>query len=159
MPLVTELVGYPELRRFVTDSLSRLPQFNPKVFAAFVRFSQLDEASARRALLPTSGPRLIVRANNVRGYARYEQLDYIAIRDVFADEYEAAAMVHVANVNLLMESKLLHEMVHWGYTQRHHRADPKKPELGWQFEDAAYGGHVTATSLGLTAFISVPGNF
>jgi hypothetical protein len=98
-----------------------------------------------------------VREVAVHGYARYQGLDFIAIRETFADQYEAAAMVQVPYVNLLMESKLLHEMVHWGYTMRYGQLEPDRPERGWAFEKEAYGKHLTATSLGLREFISVPG--
>jgi len=159
MPQIAKLTGYPELRRFLTHSLSHLPQYNQKVFRAFLKWSTLDEPKARVALLPFFGPQLIVRPHQIPGYARYEGLDFIVIREDFANQYEAAVMVQVQvqSVNQLMESKILHEMVHWGYTTRYGRLDPRSPERGWEFEEEAYGSHLTATSLGLRDFISISG--
>ena len=61
------------------------------------------------------------------------------------------------NVRLLVESKILHEMVHWGYYRTHLDFDPP-PERGWEFEKAAYGKTLTITSLGIDReFLDLPG--
>ena len=169
MPNIAKLQGYPELRRLVTNSISRLVVLNPKAFRAFVKWSTLDPQQARIALLPDAGPRIIVRQDLVgpelqlrpdaiRGYARYTGSDFIVIREDFANQYETAAMAGVPSVNLLMESKILHELVHWGYKQRNGTLEPIILERGWAFEKDAYGRELTATKLGLLDFIVVAGN-
>ena len=60
----------------------------------------------------------------------------------------------------LMESKILHEMVHWARTMITFLPDPQSgpQEKGWQFEQAAYGKELTAFELKIRHYISVPGN-
>jgi hypothetical protein len=114
------------------------------------------------------------------GYAHYYG-DNIQLRTTFADQYEALMKTdpltgrdpngqyfeerlhgrsvrwHQKRARLLMQSKILHEMVHWARTMITFLPDPKAPDHGWKFEKAAYGKHLTQTSLQLMHYLYVPG--
>ena len=60
------------------------------------------------------------------------------------------------NARLLMESKLMHELVHWGRARvtglpagvrRENKNKPELKELGWKFEEKAYKRRINAKAL------------
>jgi hypothetical protein len=154
--------GHPHLRQQIFD-LFKIPMKKPAVFSRFVEWSTLSKRAAQRALTPGSGPDFMVRSLLKRGggYADFPGIsDFIWLSEIFALQYELTQpdLVGAPQARLLMESVLLHELVHWGYWTTHGKLEPRRPERGWEFVKAAYGEELTATSLGIRAFIAIPGN-
>jgi hypothetical protein len=154
--------GFPHLRQQIFD-LWKIPAKKPKVFARFLEWSTLSKKAAERALMPWSGPDFLVQSLLSRGggYADFPGIsDFIWLSKIFAGQFELTQPNYGGHhqARLLMESVLLHELVHWGYWKTHGRLEPLKPERGWEFVKSAYGAELTATSLGIRAFIAVPGN-
>lgn len=118
---------------------------------------------------------------SIKGYAKYFGAgDEIALQLAFVQQYEkflksdldsefiqhefnpglvlpygqlrSKRNVEHGNARLLMESKLLHELVHWGrrFSMLPKGAkDGRKHEEGWMFERDAYGDNIDAKRLGL----------
>lgn len=124
----------------------------------------------------------VISGRYIRGYAHYPSSGpLIQINKIFADQFEAlmkcdpmrgfdphgryleerpagVLLDEQNNARLLMQSKILHEMVHWGRTMISFLPDPRHPDYGWNFEVAAYGKQLYSTTLGLRAYINIPGN-
>jgi hypothetical protein len=150
MPKFTDS-RYPALLHIINNGLWCIPFQRRRCLQAFLRWSEMKEEKARIALMPHFGPRLVIRTN-MSGYGLYTGLDFIAINIRFAEQFEGAMRVDKLRyrARILMESKLLHEMVHWGYTETFLQLEPELfGDRGWKFEVDAYGWEVTSSSLGL----------
>lgn len=119
-------------------------------------------------------------AGFVPGYSHYDEYgDNLLIRPEFADEVQAlenvdrltergpgdpnrnvslTTLIEVKrNALLLMQSKVLHEFVHWARVRVSKLPPGPKVgpgEVGWKFERDAYGKDQTARSLGLSRFVT-----
>lgn len=109
------------------------------------------------------GDNLILRKTFVEQYEALMDFDEWTGRDPHGqyDEERLGAAHSVSwyrkRAKLLMESKVLHEMVHWARSLVTFLPDPKVPDHGWKFERSAYGKHLTHSSLELTYYLRVPG--
>jgi hypothetical protein len=166
---------YP-MSAYAVRALRHTESIKPHVFKAFMDHSGLNEKQAHRAMLAGIDPPEVDVAHpgSIPGYSKHVTGDVILLSPRFVKQYEAfvvsGAVLYsgVGNVNasymkaqrnaeLLMESKLLHEMVHWGREMVSRLDDgPKKgpEEIGWLFEKQAYGDDVVSSKLGLGQYIS-----
>lgn len=158
----------------------------PHVFKTFLEYSGLDDDHATAVLVLTDSllfgviPSVsVAELYTIPGYAKYPGVgDNILLGPGFVDQYEAlvgvddvrgrcpkglfieergSIVLEQRNAKLLMESKLLHELVHWarrnisglplGASKGH------KGEVGWEFEKSAYGMKLTSSTLGLREYI------
>lgn len=160
---------------YAVRALRHIKSIKPHVFKAFLKNSGLSEKKADAAMLATVNPPevYVTEYNVIAGYSKHSAGHVILLGPGFVQQYEAFVVngvvrySGVGNVNgkymaaqrnakLLMESKLLHEMVHWGRAMVSELAPgPKKGdgEVGWLFEKEAYGSHLTARKLGLEQYI------
>lgn len=172
--------------RVVLKELPKLPWRQAKVFKAYLAYTGLDTEWGRLSLgsvglmqVPSKPFALrripsVVVTDRMRGYAHYDGSDTIQLRKLFVEQYEALVSdLHRepedtieeiepprtirGNARLLMESKILHEMVHWARTMVTLLPD-LNDDYGDRFERRAYGRIPTHTGLGLSDYIDVPGN-
>jgi hypothetical protein len=163
---------YANLRTLIHDDMGRLVSKRPKVLKLLANYTTLSETRILDALTRGHPPVVDITAKD-----QYEHTlpgIVIQIGRMFAGQYEDLlrrnahhsspdlARAAVAAV-LLMESKLLHGLVHWGWGVMH----PANPEprsgrgyndFAWDFEYEFYGRPLTATALGLKPkYIVLPG--
>jgi hypothetical protein len=72
------------------------------------------------------------------------------------EERDSTLVAEQRNAKLLMESKLMHELVHWGRSMVSYLpAGPERGpnEIGWLFEKRAYGSRLESSKLGLGEYI------
>lgn len=131
--------SYPHLYRFVKNSLSSRATGNARVWTAFLRYSELNDAAGRQCLRNGTLPELVVAVmpgsnGRFRGRTSPNRIE-------FAQTAAQAFERHPTNANwqLLAESTILHELVHWG-DWKDGRDQPG--EEGKAFERAAYGHDV-----------------
>lgn len=141
--------------------LWRLPVDKPHVFRTFLRHSGLSTGNAMAALTPSLYPEIVLRDLDLRRYGRFEGGNIIYLNSILMWQIEEAARLRQQRpqLHMLVESKILHEMIHWAYYKIHLEFD-KGPEIGWLFEEAAYGMKVTITSLGISRdFVDLPQSY
>lgn len=132
---------FPKLSDWIVRRLPTVKD-NVKVFRAFQQYAELNEKVAQRALQPGTPPEIdrrhIATANGEYLGRKYPGTVFIAIS--ICDRFERwPADARDPRMHQLVESTLLHEMVHWGDW-----ADGKVAEFeaGKAFERAAYGKDV-----------------
>lgn len=132
---------FPRLSDWIVRRLPAVKD-NVKVFKAFQRYAELNEKVAVRALQPGNPPEIdrrhIAAANGEYLGRKYPGTVFIAIS--ICERFERRpADANDPRMHVLVESSLLHEMVHWGDW-----ADGKVAEFeaGKAFERAAYGKDV-----------------
>ena len=133
--------NYPRLAMWICNELPRVKD-KPKVLKAFQRYAELSEGAALRAIvhgnLPEIEFRHIPTANGE--FIGKKWPDTVFIAKTICDRFEGSdADRRDPRMHLLVESTLLHEIVHWGDW-----ADGKVAgfESGKAFEREAYGGDV-----------------
>jgi hypothetical protein len=132
---------FPRLSDWIVRRLPSVKD-NVKVFRAFQQYAELNEKVAQRALQHGNPPEIdrrhIATANGEYLGRKYPGTVFIAIS--ICDRFERwPADARDPRMHQLVESTLLHEMVHWGDW-----ADGKVAEFeaGKAFERAAYGKDV-----------------
>jgi hypothetical protein len=126
---------YPKLANWVRNELPKVV-FKPRVWRAFLKYSELSAVQGLIALTPWFKP--ILRARAMPGangeFDGANNPDVIYLADVicarFETDYKKAQML------LLVESTILHETVHWGDWKD---GVDQAGEEGKAFEVAAYG--------------------
>jgi len=90
----------------------------------------------------------LMKIDAARGY---NPIDNTHIEEPAFDLFDAQR-----SAKLLMQSKLLHELVHWGRRQSELPSGPQRgaKEEGWLFERQAYGRHIVSSGLKLNKYIS-----
>lgn len=129
---------YPAPTTFVRDELADHVRNDPRVRRAFLRHSQLSEAGAPVALRWGTLPVLdvcVLFGDN--GRFRRSRPDEILIDDTIVRRFERDHAL--AEARLLIESTVLHEMVHWGDETD---GVDQAGEEGKKFEREAYGRDV-----------------
>lgn len=128
--------SYPKLTVWIETNLSKV-KAKPKVWAAFVKYSELNSAKAFLALTPGQDPEIhydvMPRANGRFSGARFPNRIYLA--KSICDKFEKSDFKNL-NMHILVESTILHEMVHWGDWKD---GIDQAGEEGKMFERAAYG--------------------
>lgn len=131
--------NYPKLTAWIYDNLCKVPD-KKKVFEAFVKFGELDAADAR-IMLTTCSPtpiidyRVMPNANGQFEGATDANRVYLA--HAICEKFERSPRDAAdPRMHLLLESTLLHELVHWGDWKD---GKDQPDEEGKEFEKAAYG--------------------
>jgi hypothetical protein len=143
---------FPTLDRFLRTEFCSRVRKNKVVWKAFKEHSKLKDEDALEAIeFGETLPLLVV--DELPGNGRYKKSKP---NTIFIDLDVAMAFEdHSVRLKRVVESTLLHEMVHWG---RHHDGDAKTKsgkyngtksgkfkgvEVGKKFECSAYGGDIT----------------
>jgi hypothetical protein len=128
--------AYPKLTRWIETNLPKVPS-KKKVWAAFVKYSELKPGPASLALTPGQLPEVNFRVmNNADGeYEGAKFPDTIFLSKELCDRFESKDFNN-AQMHDYAECTLLHEMVHWGDWKD---GVDQVGEEGEQFEIAAYG--------------------
>jgi len=127
---------YPKLAAWIELNLPKVKS-KPKVWKAFLKYSELTHGQAKIALTKGHNPeihfRIMPGANGEFRGPRFPNRVFLA--KSICDKFEKSDMKK-PKMHILLESTLLHEMVHWGDW-----ADGKDQpgEEGKMFERAAYG--------------------
>lgn len=135
--------AYPKLTTFVFTRLAKVPR-NGKVFRVFIKWSELSSSKARSILTQcTEAPiidfKIMPGANGQFNGSVDAARVYLA--KSICDKYEGSSTDRAdPRMHLLVESTLLHEMVHWG---DHIDGVDQEPEEGKEFEREAYGKDIT----------------
>ncbi|MBX3698840.1 MAG: hypothetical protein R3F08_03805 [Dokdonella sp.] len=133
---------FPAAFNFLDTQLPKLHETEPSIWAAFKRYSNLDEYEARDAVEPSGAPPLIF--GSTLGDAVWGQFDpevpaRVELSTNVLQRFETAAGNPEARRFLL--AKALHEMCHWGCFRKQ-VAD--NDEAGEKFEDEAFGEELNA---------------
>jgi hypothetical protein len=153
---------YPALYGILTQSLPRLPAQQPRVFREFCRYTGMAPPMALAALTYGTLPMVAVRELAQLKYGFYHPgRDEIVLQWTFVTDSEGARGARFTGVLALLESKVLHEMVHWGWYQVH-RSLYEPPsrygytDMAWDFEHDAYGRPLDVYSTGLAHVVIDP---
>ncbi len=128
--------SYPKLSTWIETYMPKV-KAKPRVWKAFIKYSELKQGKASLALSKGCLPELHVdvmpRSNGRFSGSRYPNRIYLAkaICERFEKKDSGDPRMH-----LLIESTLLHEMVHWGDWKD---GVDQAGEEGKAFEKAAYG--------------------
>lgn len=131
---------YPYLARWVTKELPKRVKAKKQVWNAFLKYSELSEAEANRAFCLGNAPTLsfdvMPRANGEFRGSTHPNTVFLAkaICDRFSSDINNR--VTMPRMLLLVESTVLHEMVHWGDWKD---GKDQAGEEGKAFEKEAYG--------------------
>ncbi|MCP5158659.1 MAG: hypothetical protein H6975_04455 [Gammaproteobacteria bacterium] len=154
-------LAYPRLAGVVRHDLPKVVNDKRK-FNAFKKFGQFNEEKAREILKPGSDPVLCVSQLPPGVFGQYRAGDEIHINQVIVQQHEniinswinASAfkvgkqdhwLALVQRATLIVESIILHELVHWGDLKADGLdSDPEAIRLGWKdighmFVHHAYG--------------------
>ena len=131
--------NYPRLAAWICDNLPKVKQ-KAKVLKAFQKYAESDEKVAHRALEhgnpPTIDFRYMGASNGQYLPQKYPEMVFIAVAICKKFE-ESETDATDPRMHLLLESTLLHEMVHWGDWKKDGKESPF--EAGKEFEKEAYG--------------------
>lgn len=132
---------YSRLAMWICDNLPKVKE-KPKVFKAFQKYARLNEKIAVRAITHGNEPvvefRYMPTANGEFIGNKYP--DTVFIAKAICDKFQGSESdAKDPRMHLLVESTLLHEMVHWG-DWSDGKGSPG--ELGKVFENEAYGKDV-----------------
>jgi len=150
---------YPSLWDLMTKSLPTLPTSRPHVFRTFKQYTGLSDSDARLALRYVLPP--IIRVTKLpRGtYGNFPSSgDLIQLHWGFVANVDSAHREGFVGPLALLEAKILHEMVHWGWyrvnlSSREPRSKHGFADFAWDFEKAAWGKPQTVASTGLSRVI------
>ena len=128
--------SYPKLASWIDKNLPKVKK-KPKVLAAFVKYSELSQAKAILALTPKQSPEIHFRTmpGSNGEFAGSHFPNRVFLAKSICDRFESSASTN-PKMHLLVESTLLHEMVHWGDWKD---GVDQVGEEGKKFEKAAYG--------------------
>ena len=127
---------YPKLAAWIEVNLPKVKS-KPKVWNAFLKYSELTSSQASTALTKGFNPeihfRIMPGSNGVFHGAKFPNRVFLAKSICY--KFETGDMKN-PNMHILIESTLLHEMVHWGDWKD---GKDQAGEEGKAFEKAAYG--------------------
>jgi len=128
--------SYPNLSSWITTNLPNV-RSKQRVWAAFVKYSELKPGEASLALTPGQLPevhfRVMPGSNGEFEGNKYPNRIFLAKE--ICDQFEKSDSKN-SKMHTLIESTLLHEMVHWGDWKDN---VDQVGEEGKAFENAAYG--------------------
>ena len=158
---------YPVLANFIKNLSIRYNDKPQEFRDAFKQFSQLSDDQIREVLTDGSGPTLRVinldeNGEQTNGFTHSKKLEngslvltgidnvipdpsgFIDIDDDVADMLELAGnMAEAAAGELVVESTVLHEAVHYGRVKKGVESYTAVPEPGQAFEEKAYGANIS----------------
>jgi len=128
--------SYPTLAAWIEVNLLKI-KLKPKVWKAFLRYSELKEPYATWSITPGYNPdiyaKLMPGSNGQFIGAKYPNRVFLA--KSMCEKFENVDFAN-PKMHMLIESTLLHEMVHWGDWKD---GVDQVGEEGTAFEKAAYG--------------------
>ncbi len=128
--------SYPKLSEWIKTNIPKV-KTKPKVWAAFIKYSELSPAKALLAVTSAHSPEIhfdvMPRANGRFSGSRFPDRVYLA--KSICEKFEKSDSEN-RKMHILIESTLLHEMVHWGDWKD---GVDQAGEEGKMFEKAAYG--------------------
>lgn len=153
--------NFPELTQWIVTEIPKCRHV-PRIWYAFLKYSQLPTSIAESALSPSGWPPIIDICIQ-RSYGSYRprfkrNRDKIFISRKLCREFERKDPDYRVSkpYDLIMKATILHEMVHWGdfITDRAHQPDKniydsvkgkwlKGVDIGFQFENEAFYGIYT----------------
>lgn len=131
--------NYPNLMLYASSELSDVWK-NVEIWEAFRKWGQFDnETDAKRAINQwTDSPFMKVKPlGRINGRFDTDNPDQILLASEVACLYEK--FHHLSDIRDLVESTILHELVHWG---DNFDGNHQMPEAGKSFEIEAYGDDV-----------------
>lgn len=131
--------AYPKLGKWINTNLPKVKN-KPKIWKAFLKYSELDEKKAIWAITEGFNPDITYSAIK-EGNGKYvggKYLNRVFLNKAMCDRFESTDFSN-PKMHKLIESTILHEMVHWGDFK-----DGKSEEVeeGKLFEKEAYGHDV-----------------
>jgi hypothetical protein len=161
---VRYMQAYPTVYDLVTNWIPLLPKLQPTVFDAFVRYTRLSRQAALDAIRPNilSPPVVVVKQTDKPRYSHYPGSgDIVIVQRSFVHDAESAFASGHTRVRRLLESKILHEMVHWGWFKATlRRNEPRSKwnytDFAWDFEREAWGMPLDVHTLGVADVIPDP---
>lgn len=131
--------NFPRLAQFLTHEVSRLKWNKPHVWHPFLKYSELLDEQAVEVLATCSNPTVEVThipgANGLFSPSRGTNTVFLA--KAICDRFEVDHLD--SRAQLLIESTILHELVHWGEFKD---GKDQPDEEGKYFEVEAYGRDV-----------------
>lgn len=129
---------YPKLAKWILENIPKVKD-KPTVWAAFKLYAELSQNQALRSiqngLPPEIDFRVMPGANGE--FSGSSHPDTVFLAKAICDKFEGSESdAKDARMHLLLESTILHEMVHWGDWKD---GVDQPGEEGKQFEIAAYG--------------------
>ena len=129
---------YSRLTEWIKNELPNI-HYNETKWKAFLRYSELTENEARKALQWNNNDPLIYIKSLGGGNGLFDprKSHRILLAKEIAEKFQTD--FNRAEAKLLVESTILHEMVHWGDAKD---SIDQSGEEGIKFEKAAYGRNV-----------------
>ena len=128
--------SYPKLAKWIETEIPKVEK-KPKVWAAFLKYSELSAKSARIAL--KAGPAPVVFSDIMPGangeFRGGTHPNNVYLAESICKRFESKDSKK-PEMHVLVESTLLHEIVHWGDWKD---GKDQPGEEGKKFEKAAYG--------------------
>ncbi len=127
---------YPKLSIWIQANMPKV-KTKPKVWAAFMKYSELDPSQASQALTPGQSPEVhfaVMPGVNGR-FSGTSFPNRIYLAKSVCDRFEKSDSKNIS-MHILIESTLLHEVVHWGDWKD---GVDQVGEEGKTFEKEAYG--------------------
>lgn len=130
---------YPKLTKWIKENLPNVKK-KPKVWNAYLKYSELDEKRALWSITSGFNPDItFIEIENGNGkYVGEKHLNRIYIDKKICDKFESTDSNN-SKMHALVESTLLHELVHWG---DYKDGKDQLGEEGKAFERQAYGKDV-----------------
>lgn len=138
--LTQDIFSFPRLALFVRQHLPNRLSNNNKKWSAFRKFGDFSTLESLVAVgWELDSPILLVESLGVGVNGRFSRSkpNHIYLEREIAQRFEADYALSEAQ--LLVESTILHEIVHWG---DHKDGWHKRPEAGVSFEIEAYGKNI-----------------
>lgn len=128
--------SYPKLSNWIECEIPKV-KGKPKVFAAFLKYAELNKKKAKLALQKGQPPEINfdTMPNSNGRFSGKKFPNKVFLAKAICDRFESTDSKNL-KMHLLLESTLLHEMVHWGDWKD--GIDHPKEE-GKEFEKEAYG--------------------
>lgn len=130
--------SYPELTKWIEANLPKVKD-KTKIFKAFIKYSEQNKTDAGKALTKGNSPTISFRhmpgANGEFEGGTFPDTVFLA-KEICEKFENNDADRKDARMHILIESTLLHEMVHWGDWKD---GVDQEGEEGKKFEKAAYG--------------------
>jgi len=127
---------YPKTASWIESNIKK-GKLNPKVWSAFVKYSELGASNANLALTKGHNPEIYTKpmSNAYGQFSGTSNENRIFLSTSLCNRFEASNGKN-STLNLLLQATLLHEMVHWGDWKD---GKDQAGEEGANFERAAYG--------------------
>ncbi len=128
---------YPQIAIWICDNIPKVRN-KPKVFKAFQKYAGFKEEVAERALKHGNPPTIsFTHMPGSNGRFLTEQPNTVFWATAICERFKNSEAIRSDNrMHLLIESTILHEMVHWGDWMD---GELQAGEPGAAFEKEAYG--------------------